>query len=59
MAGYIFSLDNPESLRLYTQSGVYATKLSPPVGAWGIHHEGTFADYATMDDIVAHLQQVG
>lgn len=48
MAGYIFSLDNLESLTLYTQNGVYATKLSPPRGNWGPHHEGTFADYSTM-----------
>jgi len=48
VAGYIFSLDNLDSLNLYTQNGVYATKLSPPTRLWGTHHEGTFADYATM-----------
>ncbi len=48
MAGYIFALDNLDSLRLYTKSGVYATKLSSPSGSWRAHHEGTFADYATM-----------
>jgi hypothetical protein len=48
MAGYIFLLDSLDSLRLYTQNGVYATKLSAPPGFWGHHHEGTFADYATM-----------
>jgi len=48
MAGYIFSLDSLDSLRLYTRNGVYATKLSPPSGSWKVHHEGTFADYATM-----------
>lgn len=48
MAGYIFSLDKMESLRLYAGSGVYATKLRPPSGQWQRAHEGTFADYATM-----------
>jgi hypothetical protein len=48
MAGYVFGLDNLESLRLYTGSGVYATKLSAPSGSWRVHHEGTFADYSTM-----------
>ncbi|MBN1311977.1 MAG: hypothetical protein JXB30_11220 [Anaerolineae bacterium] len=50
MAGYIFSLDNLDSLRLYTMNGVYATKLSKPPHAWRTHHEGTFADYATMKE---------
>lgn len=48
MAGYIFSLDNIDSLCLYTQNGVYATKLSSPSGWWRTSHEGTFADYSTM-----------
>jgi len=48
MAGYIFSLDNLNSLQLYTKNGIYATKLSSPSGLWKIHHEGTFADYVTM-----------
>jgi len=49
MAGYIFSLDNENSLHLYATQGVYATKLSPPTRSlWKTHHEGTFADYATM-----------
>lgn len=48
MAGYIFSLDNLDSLHRYTQNGVYATKLSSPSGSWKLHHEGTFADYSTM-----------
>ena len=50
MAGYIFNLDNLRSLQLYTRSGVYATKLSAPSGSWKRHHEGTFADYATMNE---------
>lgn len=48
MAGYIFGLDSVQSLNLYTQNGVYSTKLSAPSGTWQVHHEGTFADYATM-----------
>ncbi len=49
MAGFIISLDNPESLKLYAEHGVYATKLSAPKStAWMAHHEGTFADYASM-----------
>jgi hypothetical protein len=48
MAGYIFLLDSLDSLLLYTQNGVYATKLSSPSGSWRTHHEGTFADYSTM-----------
>lgn len=48
MAGYIFSLDNLNSLQLYTKNGVYATKLSSPARSWMAHHEGTFADYVTM-----------
>ncbi len=48
MAGYIFNLDSLDSLKIYAKNGVYATKLSTPEGNWKIHHEGTFADYATM-----------
>ena len=48
MAGYIFSLDNLDSLHLYTRNGVYSTKLSSPSGHWAKHHEGTFADYSSM-----------
>ncbi len=49
MAGYIFGLDNIQSLSLYTNNGVYATKLSlPRNNNWQTHHEGTFADYYSM-----------
>lgn len=49
MAGYIFTLDNIDSLADCVHQGVYSTRLSPPKGKfWGSHHEGTFADYATM-----------
>jgi len=60
MAGYIFSLNNLDSLNLYTLNGVYATKLSSPTGSWMTHHEGTFADYATMnagDNIYFFIQR--
>lgn len=48
MAGYIINLDSDSSLSMYIENGVYATKLSTPDGRWRTHHEGTFADYATM-----------
>ncbi|HEX7773646.1 MAG TPA: hypothetical protein VF435_14600 [Pyrinomonadaceae bacterium] len=61
MAGYIVSLDNLTSLDLYTRNGVYATKLSAPQNSlWKSHHEGTFADYATMragDNIYFFIQR--
>lgn len=50
MAGYIFSLDNEDSLQLYIKNGVYATKQSTPSNAWRAHHEGIFGDYATMQE---------
>src|SRR5713101_6871410 len=60
MAGYIFSLDSLDSLLLYTTNGVYGTKLSSPSHSWRAHHEGTFADYATMragDNIYFFIQR--
>jgi hypothetical protein len=48
MAGYIINLDSESAMTMYIQNGVYSTKLSPPKGRWQTHHEGTFADYATM-----------
>ena len=60
MAGYIFSLDSLDSLHLYTRNGVYGTKLSVPSHSWMAHHEGTFADYATMragDNIYFFIQR--
>ena len=60
MAGYIFSLDSLESLKLYLDHGVYATKLSTPNNLWLIHHEATFADYATMkpgDNVYFFIQR--
>src|SRR5438093_344969 len=60
MAGYIFSLDSLDSLSLYTRNGVYGTRLSVPSRSWMGHHEGTFADYATMcagDNIYFFIQR--
>ena len=50
MAGYIFNLNSLDSLRLYAENGVYSTKLSisQDIDHWRTHHEGTFADYASM-----------
>ncbi|NQU87719.1 MAG: hypothetical protein HQ541_18365 [Mariniphaga sp.] len=48
MAGYLFNLDNENSLINYIQNGIYSTKLSAPNGIWKTHHEATFADYVTM-----------
>jgi len=60
MAGYIIGLDSLDSLGLYTRNGVYATKLSAPSHSWLVHHEGTFADYATMragDNVYFFIQR--
>lgn len=46
MAGYLFLLNNLESLYECVRSGVYGTILKPPY--WKLHHEGTVADFATM-----------
>lgn len=48
MAGYLFGLDNLESLNACINKGVYSTRLSNPNNSWKIHHEGTFADYSSM-----------
>jgi hypothetical protein len=50
MAGFLFSLDNEESLLECINRGVYSTRLSEPRNVWGIHHEGTFADYSSMKE---------
>lgn len=51
MAGYIFSIDNMNSLEQSIQYGVYSTILKMPErNYWGVHHEGTFADYITMKE---------
>lgn len=50
MAGYIFSIDNMESLNYSIQNGVYSTiiKKIPKNNIWSAPFEGTFADYITM-----------
>jgi hypothetical protein len=49
VAGYIFGLNNIDSLRYCIENGVYSTNLSSPSNNnWRIHHEGTFADYISM-----------
>lgn len=50
MAGYIMTLDSEESLTQCILTGTYSTKMSQPKGKWGIHHEGTFADYLSMKE---------
>lgn len=49
LAGYIFSLDNVNSLNMCIDTGIYSTNLSEPKNnIWNIPHEGTFADYLSM-----------
>ncbi|QZY57413.1 hypothetical protein K7H06_02795 [Crassaminicella profunda] len=49
MAGYIFSLDNLDSLNLCIETGVYSTNLKEiKNGLWSRPQEGTFADYFSM-----------
>lgn len=50
MAGYIFTLDNLDSLKNCITSGTYSTRLSTPKNYWSIPHEGTFADYLSMKE---------
>ncbi|HMR43341.1 MAG TPA: hypothetical protein PKC40_05885 [Saprospiraceae bacterium] len=60
MAGYIFNLDSLKSLQLYAANSVYATKMGAPQGIWKLYHEGTFADYVTMqpgDNIYFFIQR--
>src|SRR3990170_3887854 len=48
MSGYIFTLDSAQTLRLYAESGVYATKISRPDHYWNAYHLYTLGDYLTM-----------
>lgn len=51
MAGYIFTLDNEESLNKIIENGIYSTNLKiPDNNIWKTHHEGTFADYLSMTE---------
>lgn len=49
MAGYIFSINNIESLEESIYEGIYSTIINVPKNRiWRSNHEGTFADYITM-----------
>ena len=50
MAGYIFTIDNIDTLKEIIAEGVYSTRLKVNTSSWGIHHEGTFADYLSMKE---------
>lgn len=56
IAGYIFSLDDIDSLESCIEDGVYSTNLSSPKKTtdwqfiWRGYHEGTFADYLSMKE---------
>jgi hypothetical protein len=51
MAGYLFSLNNIQSLIESINLGVFSTLISRPSNnIWRIHHEGTFADYCSMKE---------
>jgi hypothetical protein len=50
VAGYIMTLDDLKSLELCIRTGTYSTNLSDPKGYWGVHHEGTFADFFSMKE---------
>ena len=51
MAGYLITLNDEDALARLVKNGVYSTIMrSPANSSWGIHHEGTFADYLSMKD---------
>lgn len=50
MAGYLFSLNNLDSLTECINKGVYSTIISNPNNIWRLQHEGTFADYCSMKE---------
>lgn len=51
MAGYVMTISDLESLESCVRTGTYSTILSDPQNNnWGIHHEGTFADYYSMKE---------
>lgn len=51
MAGYIFSLNNMESLNKSILHGIYSTIMNIPTNnIWKQNHEGTFGDYITMTE---------
>jgi hypothetical protein len=51
MAGYIFNLNSDKALVNSIKNGVYSTNLTIPSNEiWKIPHEGTFADYLSMQE---------
>ena len=51
MAGYIFTIDDINSIEESIYDGVYGTVIKNPENKyWHTHHEGTFADYITMQE---------
>lgn len=51
MAGYIFTLNNIDSLNQLIENGIYSTNLNvPDKNIWKTHHEGTLADYLSMTE---------
>lgn len=51
MAGYLITLNDEQSLANCIRTGSYSTILNPPrFNSWGISHEGTFADYLSMNE---------
>jgi hypothetical protein len=48
-AGFVMTMDSPESITRCIQDGVYSTLLrQQPTSYWGPPGHGTFADYASM-----------
>lgn len=51
MAGYLITLSDEQSLENCIRTGTYSTILnSPRFDSWGGNHEGTFADYLSMNE---------
>lgn len=51
MAGYLITLNNEEALKDCIRTGSYSTILKQPKSNnWGLNHEGTFADYLSMNE---------
>lgn len=51
MAGYIFSMNNLDSIQDCFENGLYGTLLNEPKKElWSMPNEGTFADYASMKE---------
>lgn len=51
MAGYLITLNEEIALESIVEKGVFSTIMKPPqYSYWGVHHEGTFADYFSMKE---------